>query len=125
MFSIFLNTYFWGSRCRELPRWGHDNIIWLDLELTHGHYEGVQGGTKSGQVSEILEAAVIVTDKDLKELGRGHWVIGGFTKEQMEAFPTFHQKHFRDKSPGGEFPPLADFPGNGLFSDLSGARNSI
>merc|ERR1712059_248349 len=46
----------------------YQNIIWLDLELTHGHYEGVS----SGETPAILEAAAIVTDKDLKELGRGH-----------------------------------------------------
>merc|ERR1719195_1947477 len=74
------------------------NIIWLDLELTHGHYEGVLGGARAGETAHILEAAAIVTDKDLNELGRGHWVIGGFSKDQLDALPEFHQRHFRDRS---------------------------
>jgi len=78
-----------------------------------------------GETGQILEAAVIVTDKDLKELGRGHWVIGGYTKEQLEALPSFHQQHFRDKGPGGEFPPLADSEGNGLFSEMLNSKTTV
>lgn len=103
----------------------YQHIIWLDLELTHGHYEGVQGGAHSGEAPQILEVAVVVTDKDLTELGRGQWVIGGYTKEQLEALPPFHQQHFRDKNPGGQFPPLEDSPGNGLFSDILASQQTV
>jgi len=99
----------------------YQNIIWLDLELTHGHYEGA----KSGEAPKILEAAVIVTDKDLKELGRGQWVVGDFSKELLEGLPAFHQKTFRDKSAGGEFPPSEDSHGNGLFSDILASQTTV
>lgn len=87
-----------------------DNIIWLDLEMTNGFY--------GGPGAKILEAAIIITDKDLNELDRGQWVFGGFAKEELEAMPEFHQQNFRDTVDGGEFPPLPDHPGNGLFSDM-------
>merc|ERR1719282_1301905 len=103
----------------------YQNIIWLDMEFTHGHYEGTQGGAHSGETPHILEAAVVVTDKYLKELGRGHWVIGGFSKEYLEGLGRFHQMHFRDKIPGGAFPPLDDTrPGNGLFFRHPGFTNN-
>lgn len=100
------------------------NIIFLDLELTHGHYEGLPGGTREGQVAEILEVAVVITNKDLEELGRGHWVIGGFSKDQLEAMSDFHQQHFRDAGPGGEFPPPEGGAGNGLFSDVLASKTT-
>lgn len=86
------------------------NIIWLDLELTSGFYDSTP--------ARILEAAIIITDKDLNELGRGQWVINGFCAEELLALADFHQKTFRDREPGGAFPPLADTPGNGLFSEI-------
>ena len=85
------------------------NIIWLDLELTSGFYDPAP--------ARILEAAIIITDKDLNELGRGQWVINGFSADELLALADFHQKTFRDREPGGAFPPLADSPGNGLFSE--------
>jgi len=88
----------------------HSNIIWLDLEMTSGFY--------GGPGAKILESAIIITDQDLNELDRGQWVFGGFTKEALEAMPEFHQRNFRDKADGGEFPPLPDHPGNGLFSEM-------
>lgn len=103
----------------------YSNIVWLDLELTHGHYEGIQGGDHEGQWPQILEAAIVVTNKDLEELGRGHWVLGGFTKAELESLPSFHQTHFRDAETGGEFPPLQDFAGNGLFSEIIASQMKL
>merc|ERR1712113_1180969 len=37
----------------------------------------------------------------------------------------FHQRHFRDPQPGGEFPPLNDYPGNGLFSEVLASTTSL
>jgi oligoribonuclease (3'-5' exoribonuclease) len=88
-----------------------NNMIFLDLELTSGFYD-------VGEHARILEVAVIITDKDLKELGRGSWVIGGFSAADLNALKDFHQRTFRDAEPGGLFPPLPDLPGNGLFSDI-------
>ena len=124
------------------------NIVFLDLELTHGHYDV--------EPARILEVAVVVTDKDLNELGRGHWVVAGFSADDLNGLPQFHQarappshsaghparvqrpaaerlsrtrarppssqKTFRDAEPGGGFPPLPDAPGNGLFSDVLGSK---
>mmetsp|Transcript_75072 Transcript_75072/g.188977 ORF Transcript_75072/g.188977 Transcript_75072/m.188977 type:complete len:402 (+) Transcript_75072:395-1600(+) len=103
------DTYGTLNRC--------SNLIFLDLELTAGFYEFEEKPI-------ILEAAVIVTDKDLNEKGRGHWVIGGLTKSDLEGLGDFHQAHFRDAKPGGMFPPLANTSGspegggNGLFKDV-------
>jgi len=94
-----------------------NNIIWLDLELTHA--------PRRVDVGEILEAAVIVTDKDLKELGRGQWVISGFTKDQLLGLEDFHQRTYADEGPGGEFPPLEGSPGNGLFSDVIASQTTL
>lgn len=77
--------------------------------MTSGFYEGPMK-------AKVLECAIVITDKDLHELATGHWVIGGYSKEDPEALPDFHQKFFRDAEDGGEFPPLPDTPGNGLFS---------
>ena len=47
-----------------------ENIIALDLEFDLGHYQIVEGGENAGQIQKIFEIAVIVLDKDLRELGR-------------------------------------------------------
>jgi oligoribonuclease len=94
------------------------NLIFLDLELTHGQYDA------SWSSSRILELALIVTDKDLKELDRGHWVVGGFSSDELNCLSEFHQKTFRDAKPGGTFPPLPGTSGNGLFTDVLGATTS-
>lgn len=92
---------------------------------------------------------MIITDKDLNELDRGSWVVNGFTKEELEALPEFHQKNFRDPISEGmhdetmkettnssssrcQFPPLnlGDddkydwYGGNGLFSDIMDSTKS-
>lgn len=76
-------------------------IIWLDLELT------------SLDKSEILECAVIVTDKNLNELERGHWVIH-FEKEVLDKLENFHQTTFKSLSQGG----------NGLFDDCIASKTT-
>jgi len=85
----------------------YSNLIFLDLETTQSSWTsnpatpsaagaGAAKATTVSDGSRILEAAVIVTDKDLNELGRGQWVISGFTKEELEALPPFHQRNLRD-----------------------------
>jgi len=91
---------------------GSSNLIFLDLELTSGFYD-------FGEASRVLEAAIIITDKDLNEIGRGHWVLGGYSRSELASLGPFHQAHFCDAEPGGLFPPpLYSFRGNGLFSDV-------
>jgi len=94
------------------------NLIFLDLELTSGFYDFEED-------PEILEVAVIVTDKDMEELERGHWVLGGFSRQELESLGDFHKANFRDAAPGGEFPPLGAESGNGLFSDVMASRLSL
>lgn len=93
------------------------NIIWMDMEFSHGHYESLQNPQL------VLEAAVIITDQDLNELGRGQWVVGGYSKEYLQGLGSWHQAAFCDAAPCGEFPPkeqeeAAGHGGNGLFSDI-------
>ncbi|CAE7650517.1 REXO2 [Symbiodinium pilosum] len=74
---------------------------------------------------EILEVAIIITDRNLQELDRGHWVLGGFSREELEALGEFHKANFRDAGLGGNFPPLVGYSGgNGLFSDVLTSRLS-
>merc|ERR1719401_2351974 len=109
-----------GADARTL--WGQEavayaaassNLIFLDLELTAGFYD-------FDQSPRVLEAAVIVTDKHLREKGRGHWVIGDFSRQELAELGDFHQVHFCDAQPGGPFPPVAgaERRGNGLFADV-------
>jgi len=58
------------------------NLIWLDLELT------------DLENPEILECAVIITDKELNEIARADWVIH-FDKSDMEKLSDWHQTHFK------------------------------
>eukprot|EP00933_Yihiella_yeosuensis_P067888 TRINITY_DN7302_c0_g1_i1.p1 TRINITY_DN7302_c0_g1~~TRINITY_DN7302_c0_g1_i1.p1 ORF type:complete len:395 (-),score=98.31 TRINITY_DN7302_c0_g1_i1:114-1298(-) len=76
----------------------YQNLIFLDLEMTSGFYSWAnkENGDHNNP-PKILEAAVIITDKDLNEKARGQWVVGGFSKEYLEALPEFHQKNFRDR----------------------------
>lgn len=103
------------------------NIIWLDTEFTRSHYEVAEDGVNGIWDADphILEVAVIVTDKDLTELGRGSWVIGGFEKAYLEQLGDFHQRSFRDQENGGEFPPWPDSPGNGLFSEILSSNTTL
>ena len=62
----------WGQLCDEkYEQWvkSCSNIIWLDLELTSGFYEGPLN-------ARVLECAIVITDKDMNELDHGHWVSG-------------------------------------------------
>ncbi|CAK0901520.1 unnamed protein product, partial [Prorocentrum cordatum] len=106
-------------------KWGefvddNSNLIFIDLELTSGFYE-------FDRRPKILEAAVLITDQDLQELGRGCWVVGGFTKEELMSLGEFHQAHFRDKLPGGPFPRLSGnhSGGNGLFADVLNSSTTL
>ena len=90
------------------------HVIRLDLELSHGHYEVVP----NDKTPQILEAAVIMTDNDLNELGRWQWAMGCFAEEQLEMMLDLHQEHFRDKAAGGRFPPADGAAGNNQFSNI-------
>ncbi|CAJ1447809.1 unnamed protein product [Effrenium voratum] len=93
------------------------NLIFIDLETSCGFYE-------FDQEPQILEVAIIITDKDLKPLAQGHWVLGGFTKPDLEKLPQWHQENFRDAEPGGAFPPQQQ-GGNGLFSAMLTSRFTL
>ncbi|CAF0976606.1 unnamed protein product [Rotaria sp. Silwood1] len=71
------------------------NIVWIDLEFT------------SFDNPEVLECAVIITDKDLNELERKAWVVH-FEKEILDELGEWHQNAFKDHNDGG----------NGLFTDV-------
>lgn len=92
------------------------NIAWVDLEMT------------SLDDPEIIECAVIITDKNLKPLKRGksvwnrfsidvvllslaNWVIH-FEKAELDKLATWHQNTFKDIEEGG----------NGLFADSIRSR---
>eukprot|EP00439_Symbiodinium_sp_Y106_P051481 s2513_g6.t2 len=88
------------------------NLIFIDLETTSGFYD-------FEEMPQILEVAIIITDRHLNELDRGHWVVGGFSRKELESLGEFHKANFRDSEPGGNFPPLMGYGGgNGLFSDI-------
>lgn len=70
------------------------NLIWLDLEFT------------SIEDPEIIECAVIITDKDLVELDRAEWVIH-FEQDELDQLGQWQQDHFADRDRGG----------NHLFAD--------
>jgi len=120
--AIGVNTFLensYGESCdakyEKLAESMH-NIVFLDLELTAGHYDA--------ESTRILEVAAVVTDKDLNELGRNQWVIGGFSTEDLNGLKEFHQKTFRDAEVGGSFTPLPGSPGNGLFSAILASTNT-
>ncbi|CAF1593294.1 unnamed protein product [Rotaria sp. Silwood1] len=86
----------------DVSRWLSDedkeksmNIVWIDLEMT------------SIEEPEILECAVIITDKDLRELDRGSWVIH-FDRSVLAGLGQWHQDTFAN----------ADKGGNDLFADV-------
>eukprot|EP00808_Paulinella_micropora_P030105 g3708.t1 len=75
------------------------NIIWLDLELT------------SLEEPQVMECAVIITDKDLKEVARQSWVdlkevarhswVVHFEPEELSKLGAWHQKTFAAVDAGG------------------------
>ena len=78
----------------ELP-----NIVFLDLELT---------ALPSDANAKIIEMAVVVTNSQLEELERKHWVIT--TPEvELQAMSAWAQKTFSAVDQGG----------NGLLADIS------
>jgi oligoribonuclease (3'-5' exoribonuclease) len=50
----------------------------------------------------ILECAVIVTDKNLNELERGHWIIH-YEKSELEKLSDFHQKTYMSRIDGRKY----------------------
>ena len=50
----------------------------------------------------ILECAVIITDKNLNELERGHWIIH-YEQAELEKLSDFHQKTFKSRTNGTEY----------------------
>lgn len=110
----------WGSVAGLQPTWDRQSsrIIFLDLELTAGFYD-------FQREPKILEAAVIITDADLNVMDRGNWVLGGFSREELNQLPEFHQVNFRDPAAGGNFPPQPGFSrGNGLFEEVLSSKLS-
>ncbi|CAF1065690.1 unnamed protein product [Rotaria sordida] len=75
------------------------NIVWIDLEMT------------SIEEPEILECAVIITDKDLRELDRDNWVIH-FNQSVLDGLGQWHQDTFANREKGG----------NDLFADVLKSR---
>ena len=61
----------------------------------------------------ILECAVIVTDKNLNELERGHWVVH-WEKNELDKLSDFHQNTFKSRDQGG----------NGLFDDCIASKTT-
>lgn len=47
----------------------------------------------------ILECVVIITDKNLNELERGHWIIH-YEKTELENISDFHQKIYKSRIDG-------------------------
>jgi len=77
-------------------------MVWLDLEMTSSIYDDLSQ-------PEILEAALIITDKELRELARGHWVVE-HTAETLASLSRWHQSNFATEKEGG----------NGLFNEVLG-----
>mmetsp|Transcript_5160 Transcript_5160/g.11422 ORF Transcript_5160/g.11422 Transcript_5160/m.11422 type:complete len:323 (+) Transcript_5160:94-1062(+) len=76
------------------------NIAFLDLELT----DLPSAPGQDGRGPEILEVALIVTDKDLNEIERGHWLV----KHEHLTLSPWCTEAFKDTSEGG----------NNLLSEL-------
>jgi len=95
------NNYGESANDLERARESMMNIIWLDTELT------------SLDDPHILECGVLVTDKNLNELERGHWIIH-YEKEELEKLSEFHQKTFKSRTDGG----------NGLFDDVLASKTT-
>ncbi|CAF3456712.1 unnamed protein product [Rotaria sp. Silwood1] len=68
------------------------NIVWLDLEMT------------SIEDPKIMECAVIITDKYLRELERDQWVVH-YDQKELDTLGQWHQEQFKSVDEGG----------NGLF----------
>eukprot|EP00392_Amoebophrya_sp_AT5.2_P000110 g110.t1 len=76
----------------------YGNLIFLDLEMSCGFYDWANRvESEANTPPRILEIAVVITDKDLNEKGRGTWPVGGFSKQYLEKLGDFHQKNFRDR----------------------------
>jgi oligoribonuclease len=89
----------YGEDCKSIieTRERMDNLVWLDFELTSLPIED----------PDILECAVIITDKNLNEIERSHWIVH-YDQERLDTLSAWHQKEFCDVKSGG----------NGLFADV-------
>ncbi|CAE7655888.1 REXO2 [Symbiodinium necroappetens] len=77
------------------------NLIFIDLETTSGFYD-------FEEMPQILEVAIIITDRHLNELDRGHWVVGGFSRKDLESLGEFHKVLWQFKCEVmGSQPPIA------------------
>ena len=98
------NNY--NESCEELiaTREKMQNIVWMDTELTALPEVFF---TKNGPNPEILECAIIITDKNLNELARKSWVVH-YDQEFMNSLSEWHQTNFASPEKGG----------NGLIEDV-------
>jgi oligoribonuclease len=89
----------YGEDCDALVKNAakRSNIVFLDLELTN--LPSVL------PAPDILEIAVVVTDKNLNELERGHWIV---SPPEGCVLSEFVQNNFQDTAAGG----------NNLLSDV-------
>lgn len=92
----------WNQRSVEPEGAPWTRMVWLDLEMTSSIYD-------DACQPAILEAAVIITDKELREIARGHWVIE-HSAETLAGLSRWHQSNFGETSRGG----------NGLFDEVLG-----
>jgi len=91
----------YGESCSKLleDRKKSHHLVWLDTELT------------SLEDPEILECAIIITDKDLKEIDKAHWIIH-YDEKFLNGLSKWHQENFASK----------EKKGNGLFDDCIGSK---
>ena len=81
------------------------NIIWLDTgscrSFRHRAFHLFRLELTSLDDPHILECAVIITDKNLKELERGQWIVH-YERSDLEKLSEFHQVTFKSRSEGNE-----------------------
>lgn len=96
--STIKNKY--GETVTELIRVRDScsNIVWLDLELA------------SLDDPTILECAVIITNAQLEELGRGHWVVhmDQAAREQVVIGGTASEFHSKNSAMNGLFEAMEE-----------------
>jgi oligoribonuclease len=64
------------------------NIAWVDLEMS-----ALPGDINKGLVPDIIECAIIVTDKDLREIARKNWIIH-FEQEDIDKMGAWQRGTF-------------------------------
>jgi oligoribonuclease len=82
----------------EFAQQDGDNIVFLDLELTG--LPSISG--LDGRGPEVLEIAVVITNKNLKEIMRGHWVVKpSFGSVSLDSMSDWCKGQFADETKGG------------------------